>query len=107
MSGSGIPRYAQGRRAWGECARSGRRMLLLDMVRDPLTDLLVDPAWAEPPLQRPATNIIDGVALVRPAPFLDRIGEKIFVGNIVQVNGDSIRPLSARYNCGTPRMTVT
>lgn len=99
-------KYARGSRAWGMCARSGRKMLLLDMVRDPLTDLLVDPDWAEPPLMRPPTDITDGVALEHPAPDLDRIGTAIYLGRLFDIDsGDIFRPLVSKYECGN--LTVT
>lgn len=65
--------YAQGTKAWGECARSGRKMLLRDMVEDQdLPGLMVDPAWREPqhPQERPVRDIADPIALRRPAPEL-------------------------------------
>lgn len=107
MSGSGVPRYARGSRAWGECARSGKRMLLHELVEDPLTGLLVAPDWAEPPLMRPATNIIDGVALLRPAPQLDQVGDVIYPGNVIASGGDPARPLFAKYETGRPTVVVT
>ena len=90
--------YAQGKRAYGTCGRGGHRLYLKDMRRDPLTGLMVDPDWAEPPLMRPATDIIDGVVLRRPAPELDRIGTIVYIGNIIDfATGDPVRPLIARY----------
>lgn len=63
-------RYARGRRAVGECARSGRKMLLEDMVSDGYyPSLMVDPAWREerhPQERLPEIN--DPVALYRPSP---------------------------------------
>jgi hypothetical protein len=101
-------RYARGSRAWGMCARSNRKMLLNDMVRDPLTDLLVDPDWAEPPLMRPPTDITDGVALEHPAPDLDRIGTQIVVGAIFDIStGEPFRPLYAKYEMSPPTIQAT
>lgn len=100
-------RYAKGSRAWGMCSRSNRKMLLRDMVRDPLTDLLVDPAWAEPPLMRPPTDITDGVALEHPAPDLDRIGTVIEIGSIFDIDtGNPFRPLFMLYECGAPLISA-
>lgn len=63
-------KYANGRAAWGECGRSGRKMLLNDMVFDgQYPNMRVDPAWYEP--KHPQENlkrIDDPVALWRPAP---------------------------------------
>lgn len=93
--------------AWGMCARSNRKMLLKDMVRDPLTDLLVDPDWAEPPLMRPPTDITDGVALEHPAPDLDRIGMVVEIGSIFDLDtGNPFRPLYMQYECGAPLVTI-
>lgn len=94
-------RYARGSKAWGECARSGQRMLLLDMVEDPRTGLLVAPDWAEQPEPRPPEDIYDGVALERPAPDLDRIGTVVFPGTVADpVTGDPLRPLASKYVLG-------
>lgn len=100
-------RYARGSKAWGECARSGRRMLLRDMIADPLTNLMVDPDWAEPPLMRPATDIFDGVALERPAPDLDQPGMTILFGGLVDpATGDPMRPLLMTFEMGISIMAV-
>lgn len=63
-------KYARGHAAWGECARSGRRMLLRDMVFDgQFPNLRVDPAWFEPKHpQEQLKRVDDPVALWRPAP---------------------------------------
>ena len=62
--------YARGRHAVGECARSGRKMLLNNMVSDGYyPNLIVDPAWYDakhPQESLPALQ--DPVALHRPAP---------------------------------------
>ena len=66
-------KYARGRKAWGHCARSGRRMLLRDMVRDGYyPSLRVDPAWrdeAHPQERLPAVE--DPVVLRDPTGDLD------------------------------------
>ncbi len=83
-------------------------MLLKDMVRDPLTDLLVDPDWAEPPLMRPPTDIVDGVALEHPAPDLDQIGTLVIVGTLFDMaTGDILRPLVAKYEMSPPTVKAT
>lgn len=65
-----MARYAAGKRAIGECARSGGKMLLKDMVGDGYyPGLRVDPAWHEPkhPLER-LPRVDDPVSLRHPAP---------------------------------------
>ena len=66
--------YADGRFALGRCARSGRKMLLRDMVRDGYEpNLLVDPKWYEPP--EPAERLYpteDAIALRVSAPESSR-----------------------------------
>lgn len=101
-------KYAVGSRAWGMCARSNRKMLLHDMVRDPLTHLLVDPDWAEPPLQRPPMDITDGVVLQDPAPDLDRIGTVIILSAVFDLaRGEPMRSLAAKYELGRPTIKAT
>lgn len=98
------PRYARGSRAWGMCARSGIRMLLKDMVEDPLTHLLVHPDWAEPPLMRPPIDISDGVALERPAPDTDVIGSEVFISTLTDATtGDPVAMLSSKYEIGAAK----
>lgn len=67
-----MPKYAKGYNAMGICSRSGRKMKLLDMVRDGETGLLVDPAWKDisHPQEKPV-RLEEGIALKRPAPDLD------------------------------------
>lgn len=63
-------KYATGKRAWGICGRSGRRMLLRDMVFDGrYPNMRVDPAWWEPkdPLET-IPKVEDPIALWRPSP---------------------------------------
>lgn len=64
--------YARGDKAWGECARSGRKMLRKNMVEDGyIKGLLVDPEWrdGEHP-QEHIEDVDDPVALFNPAPDL-------------------------------------
>lgn len=65
-------RYARGSRAWGECQRSGRKMLLRDMVEDgQVQGLLVDPEYYEPKHPQEAVPLVDDpIALYKPAPEL-------------------------------------
>lgn len=68
-----MPKFAKGRNAVGICARSGRKMLLRDMVPDGYKPgLMVDPAWRDTkhPQERPVTTE-EGIALRRPAPDVD------------------------------------
>jgi hypothetical protein len=102
-------RYARGSRAWGECARSGQRMLLRDMVTDPRTGLRVAPDWAEPPDPLPRTDLSDGIALADPAPDLDKIqyGTVVYPGSLIDTaTGDAIRPLVAKAVLGQARGTA-
>ena len=68
-------RYAKGKFAVGECARSGRKMLLKEMVSDGYyPSLVVDPAWYEGKHpQESLPEIEDPVALWRPAPERDLV----------------------------------
>lgn len=62
--------YAKGRRAVAECQRSGQKMMYRDLVEDGhIEGLLVHPDWWEPkhPQEIPV-NVVDPVALYRPAP---------------------------------------
>ena len=99
-------RYARGKRAWGECAKSGRRLLLKDMVRDGYTGLLVDPGWREPALDDPILGIVpfedlsDGISLRRPTSDLDRLNAGVvsFDASLLGVptkstTGDPVPPL--------------
>lgn len=63
-------KYARGERAWGECGRSGKRVLRKDMVEDgQRRGLLVAQEWYEPrhPQER-VKNVTDAEALYKPAP---------------------------------------
>lgn len=68
-----MTKYATGKYAMGICARSGRKMRLLDMVPDGQNPgLLVDPAWRD--IKHPAEKPFDATdaqALRRPAPDTD------------------------------------
>ncbi|MBX3504408.1 MAG: hypothetical protein KF895_02940 [Parvibaculum sp.] len=69
-----MSRYARGEKAWGECARSGQRMLLKNMVEDGhIPGLMVHPDWWEPkhPQER-VISVTDPQALHRPAPELSK-----------------------------------
>lgn len=66
-------KYARGTHAVGICARSGRKMLLRDMVSDGnLPGLMVDPSWRDikHPQEKPV-DATDASALRRHAPDID------------------------------------
>lgn len=67
-------KWARGARAWGQCARSGKRMLLRDMVADGyIKGLRVAPDEYDPPHpQERFTPLIDAQFVRNPAPDLDR-----------------------------------
>lgn len=77
--------YAKGKWALGECARSGRKMLLRDMIADGYyPNLIVDPVWYEPKHpQESLPSVRDPTALFRPAP------DRSFVGGVVNFDGVS------------------
>ena len=66
--------YATGKWALGECRRSGRKMLLRNMVADGYyPNLIVDPEWYEPKHpQESLPSVRDPVSLFRPAPDQDQ-----------------------------------
>ena len=89
MSGQG---YAVGENAWGICGRSGKRMLLKDMVEDgDIPGLLVSPEWYEPehPQERPV-EAYDAQALRRTAPDTDKVGHTTRVGREYDITNDRI-----------------
>lgn len=63
-------KYAKGNKAWGICGRSGRKMLLKDMVFDGrYPNMRVDPAWYEGKHpQEYLAQVDDPTALFRPSP---------------------------------------
>lgn len=71
--------YAKGKWALGECRRSGRKMLLRNMVADGYyPNLIVDPEWYEPKHpQESLPSVRDPVSLFRPAPDQDRVSAVI------------------------------
>ena len=68
-----MTKYATGKYAVGICARSGRKMLLRDMVPDGnYPGLLVDPDWRDiKHEQETPVDVSDAIALRRPAPDTD------------------------------------
>lgn len=63
-------KYAKGQHAWGICGRSGKKMLLKDMVFDGrYPNMRVDPGWWEDKHpQEFLPKVEDPVALYRPSP---------------------------------------
>ena len=74
--------YARGKWALGECARSGRKMLLRNMVADGYyPNLIVDPHWYEPKHpQESLPSLKDPVSLFRPAPDRDQVSGLLNLG---------------------------
>lgn len=66
-------RWARGNKAWGECQKTGRRMLINNMVRDGYYKVIVDPRAYDPPepTERPIP-VVDAIAINNPAPDVDR-----------------------------------
>ena len=66
--------YAKGKWALGECRRSGRKMLLRNMIADGYyPNLIVDPEWYEPKHpQESLPKVRDPTSLFRPAPDQDQ-----------------------------------
>lgn len=80
--------YAKGKWAVGECARSGRKMLLRNMIADGYyPNLIVDPEWYEPKHpQESLPSVRDPTSLFRPAPERDQIGRTVLLGGIAAVD---------------------
>ena len=99
-------RYAKGKFAVGECARSGRKMLLKDMVSDGYyPSLIVDPEWYEGKHpQESLPEIEDPVALWRPAPERDLVGATL---NVLGGGGDDSIAVAYGYQLGQPELEVT
>ncbi len=81
--------YAKGKWAVGECARSGRKMLLRNMVADGYyPNLIVDPAWYEPKHpQESLPKVKDPTVLYRPAPERDKVNAIIDMDGLQAVTG--------------------
>ncbi len=74
--------YAKGKWALGHCARSGRKMLLRNMIADGYyPNLIVDTEWYEPKHpQESLPSVHDPVSLFRPAPDRSRVGAVLAFG---------------------------
>jgi hypothetical protein len=81
--------YAKGKWALGECRRSGRKMLLRNMVADGYyPNLIVDPEWYEPKHpQESLPKVRDPVSLFRPAPDQDQSNATIRLDDSQVVTG--------------------
>lgn len=94
--------WAKGKWAVGECARSGRKMLLRNMIADGYyPNLIVDPRWYEPKHpQESLPSVRDPTSLFRPAPERDMVGATINLGGVAVVDhvpgGGFGRPLGAQ-----------
>lgn len=74
-------KFAKGTHAWGYCGRSGRRLLLRDMVEDGhIPGLMVDPEFYEPvhPREQIPVPGDDPQALRYPAPRRDILSTTAF-----------------------------
>jgi len=80
-------RYAKGNNAWGECAKSGQRTLLKNLVRDgDNPNLLVLPSEYDPPHpQEKPLNAFDPQTLRYPSPKRDKIGATVAIGTLYNV----------------------
>jgi len=81
--------YAKGKWALGECRRSGRKMLLRNMVADGYyPNLIVDPEWYEPKHpQESLPKVRDPTSLFRPAPDQDQSNATIRLDDSAVVTG--------------------
>lgn len=85
-------KFAQGKQAWGECQRSGIKMLLKDMVEDGYQKgLMVHPDFYEAPHpQDTPARAGEGIALRRPAPPQNRFRAVISLP-LYDVMNDSLK----------------
>jgi len=81
--------YAKGKWALGECRRSGRKMLLRNMVADGYyPNLIVDPEWYEPKHpQESLPKVRDPTSLFRPAPDQDKVDATVRLDDNQLVTG--------------------
>jgi len=107
--------YAKGKYAVGECARSGRKMLLRHMIADGYyPNLIVDPAYYEPKHPQEALpSVKDPTALYRPAPERDRSGSVVRLGRGLGPSEDdfgsisSTGPIAFGFQIGAPTIEIT
>lgn len=80
--------YAEGKKAWGLCQRSGKRVLLRDLVEDGRSPgLLVAPDWydAPHPLEEEPFKGADRIALYRPSPEGRRPGTRVQLHGVLNL----------------------
>ncbi|MGZ8432766.1 MAG: hypothetical protein ACXWYM_00280 [Candidatus Binatia bacterium] len=97
--------FARGNKAWGRCARSGRRMLINRMVEDGrFPGLLVDPNWRESKHPQDELMPIDGdpVSLHRAAPDYERVKTVVFFPNYALIENRTNSPLALNMYFGSP-----
>jgi len=92
--------YAKGKWALGECARSGRKMLLKHMIADGYyPNLIVDPEWYEPKHpQESLPSLKDPTALYRPSPERDLSGATVRLG--------TQHAMHTGYELGMPEFSI-
>jgi hypothetical protein len=100
--------YAKGKWALGECRRSGRKMLLRNMVADGYyPNLIVDPQWYEPKHpQESLPKVRDPVSLFRPAPDQDRSNACIRFRAGSGSHGFHTDTVSSGYSLGNPSFNI-
>jgi len=96
--------YAKGKWALGECRRSGRKMLLRNMVADGYyPNLIVDPEWYEPKHpQESLPKVRDPVSLFRPAPDQDRSDATVRLDDNQLVTGYSLGNVTVDFPISPP-----
>jgi hypothetical protein len=102
-------KFARGTHAFGECQRSGRKMLLRDMVRDGYyPNLLVDPAWRDDahPQDRPQV-FVDPEGLQRPSPENERVSITVRLPIYDLLSGEMSPRLSVGVVIGQPQVILT
>lgn len=105
--------FAKGRRAWGECQRSGQRLLRRRMVKDGYyKGMLVHPDWLEHehPQDKPLSQrqLNDPVVIRKPAPRLDKkydtVNCEVYFNEITMQRKE---PVAINYAIGAFTVTVS
>ena len=100
--------YAYGKKAWGECAKCGRRVLLHKLISDGYNpNLQVEPLCYDPPYE-PETlpPIDDPIQVADPSPSLNRIGAIISFPNYNLLDKRNNNPLNIGLHFGVPEVKV-